>query len=408
MPASGERAVRPGGAPTPSSIVILGGDADGNLGDRAILRAMCLSLRELLPATRLVVVTAEPAAAGARYGAEAIRRGPRGLPALCRAMSQSRLVLIGGGGLFQDDDSLVKMPYWAARTALARLLCRRVVGYALGVGPLRAPMSRWLARGAFACMGRVSVRDETARRLATELAPRASVELVPDPAIALPTADARVARELLAAAGAPLDGRPLVGVALRRWFPPQARLIPHKLARRLGLPDPQDGPEGERLETLLAASLDRLVLQHRAFVLLMPSYGVTHEGDERLCEAVRRRMRSPAATLLRLDDPALYKACTGLLTAMLGGRMHPLIFAAAMGTPVVGLAYNPKFTGFLTLLGEPESCIEVVELVRSGDTRPLDQLLDRAMTIGRRPLDQMHELQARVRRFDREIAAMVG
>jgi polysaccharide pyruvyl transferase WcaK-like protein len=197
-------------------------------------------------------------------------------------------------------------------------------------------------------------------------------------------------------------------VALRRWFPPKARLVPHKLARRLGLPDPQAGPAGERLIALMAARLDRLVERHGAFIVLMPSYAAAQEADDHLCEAVRARMRQPEAALLRLDDPCLYKACTGLLTVMLGGRMHPMIFAAAMGTPVVGLAYNPKFAGLLTLLGEPESCVEVVELVRGGDAAALDRLLDSAMTKGRRPLDRVHALQARVRRFDRELAAMVA
>jgi hypothetical protein len=43
-----------------------------------------------------------------------------------------------------------------------------------------------------------------------------------------------------------MDRRLLVGIALRRWFAPRPRIIPHKIAQRLGLPDPQAGPEGSR------------------------------------------------------------------------------------------------------------------------------------------------------------------
>ena len=81
-----------------------------------------------------------------------------------------KLTCCGGAGLFQDDDSVVKMPYWALRVAAARLLAPRVVAYALGIGPLDARLSRWCAKLAFACMARVTVRDERAREVAQALA----------------------------------------------------------------------------------------------------------------------------------------------------------------------------------------------------------------------------------------------
>jgi polysaccharide pyruvyl transferase WcaK-like protein len=41
--------------------------------------------------------------------------------------------------------------------------------------------------------------------------------------------------------------------------------------------------------------------------------------------------------------------------------MHPLIFAASMGTPIVGLAYNGKFEGLFELLGLPARLIWIDE-----------------------------------------------
>lgn len=393
-----------GPAPTPAAIVILAGDADGNLGDCAILQAMATAFARLAPGLRLTVVSRDPGRVARLHGAAAVAPGPRGFLALCRAIRASSLVIVGGGGLFQDDDSLVKMPYWASRVLLARLLGRRVVGYALGVGPLAAPTSRLTARLAFALMDRVTVRDPLARQVAQALT-RRPVEVLPDPAIGLAPAPAVLARRQLAVAGVPLDGRPLVGVALRRWFPPRPRLVPHRLARRLGAPDPQAGPEGELLLDLLARTLDGLVAAHGAFIVFLPSYRVAHEADDTLCQGVLARMRRPQGAVLRLDEPALYQACCGELAVLMGGRMHPMILAAAMGTPVVGLAYNPKFHGLMALLDQPEACLDVAGLVQGADPGPLLQRLHVALGQGRRPVLAPRRMVARLRAFDAELLA---
>lgn len=381
------------------TILILCGDADHNLGDRAILQATCQLILRRRPDARIIVVSDRPDAARRDYGAEAIATGPRGFPALCRSAAAADLVLCGGGGLFQDDDSLVKMPYWAARVLLARILCRRVVGHALGVGPLRAATSRWAARLAFALMERVSVRDERARAVAQGLC-RHPVEVVPDPALALEPGPVDEVRGWLRREGVPVGERPIIGVAPRRWFPPAHRIVPHKLARRLGAPDPADSPEGRALPRLIAQVLDRQVAKRDAHVLFLPTYRVPSEADDRLCAAIRDAMTARrATTLLCLDDAARYKAATASLDVMLGGRMHPMILSAGMGTPVVGLAYNPKFHGLLALLGQGDLGMDVSEFVRNEAVHAFDALLDRAIDRGRLETAPAAPLVARIGAF---------
>jgi hypothetical protein len=239
-------------------VLILCGDSDRNLGDHAIVQAMCQELRAASPRLELSVLSRDPRRTKRDFGAKALPPGWRGVFAVWKAAARADLVLCGGGGLFQDDDSLAKMPYWAVRVALARILAGRVVGYALGVGPLRAASSRLFARLAFACMEKISVRDRRAQDVAEVLSTR-PVSLLPDPALVLRPVDAEAARAWLTAQGVPLDGRPLIGVVTRRWFPPRARVIPHRLTSRLHLADPHDSAEGQKLTALLAQVLDRIV-----------------------------------------------------------------------------------------------------------------------------------------------------
>jgi polysaccharide pyruvyl transferase CsaB len=347
----------------PLRILILSGDFEENLGDAAILAGTCRSLEALRPGVEISVAARDARRVPREPAVRSVPRGLAGLPALAGAARRADLILCGGGGLFQDDDSLVKMPYWALRVAFARVLCPRVVGWSLGVGPLRARVSRWLARFCFACMESISVRDAEARALAQSLTSR-PVQLVPDPALLLaPAPDARV-EGWLSEQRVPQDGRPLVGVALRRWFPPHARLVPNHVAARFRRAPAHQSAGSQRLIELVARALHAIVEKWNAHILLLPSYSVPHEGDVGMCEEVLRRCPEGSAQLARIDDAALYKGVVGRLSVLIGGRMHPTIFAAAMGVPVVGLAYNPKFAGFLALIGREDCVLDVERFVR--------------------------------------------
>ncbi|MEM7022124.1 MAG: polysaccharide pyruvyl transferase family protein [Pseudomonadota bacterium] len=365
------------------NVLVLAGDADNNLGDRAILQATCHELKSRLPDVQITLVSRSPDRAAQRYGAVALQTGLGGLAPLLRAAARADLVLCGGGGLFQDDDSLIKMPYWAARLGMVRLFAPRIAALALGVGPLRALSSRIAARLAFALMGEVTVRDPLAGEVAQALTNK-PVGVIGDPAFLLEPAPQHAARQRLADEGVPLDGRVLIGVAPRRWFPSAYRVVPHRLARRLGRPDPQTSDEGERLCGQLAKLLDRQVERHNAHIVFLPTYCIESEGDDRLSASILARMKHPQGQIVRLDDPSLYQAVTGELSVLLGGRMHPAILAASVNTPIVGLGYNPKFHGLFTLLGMPEQVHHVETFVREGRLDALESSLEVALA-GRRP-----------------------
>lgn len=386
----------------PPNILLLGGDADHNLGDQAILSSMCRALRKLHPGATLAVVSADKSRSAQYADADILRPGLFGLPALCAAAARSDLVLVGGGGLFQDDDSLIKMPYWAARCLLMRLFCRRIIGYALGVGPLRAASSRLFARLAFACMEQVTVRDPHAQRVA-QPATGKTVEVVPDPAILIEPATADATRRWLDEHGIAVNDKPLIGVAVRRWFPPRNRIVPQRVAAKVAPVVASPGRRSGALIDALVAVLEEAIDRHDAKILLLPTYNAGHEGDDRLCLEIQNRLPAGAAKVLHIDDPALYKGVAGQLALMLGGRMHPTIFAAAMATPIVGLAYNPKFHGFFELLDIPGRVMDVEAFVRQGKTKELAALIEQAFNDRDTLRQNSAALQERVDRFNRSL-----
>ena len=133
-------------------ILILSGDIDGNLGDAAIVLSTCENLLRLDKRLDIALVSDKSVLSEKHANISAIPKGLKGVIRLLVRAGESDFILCGGGGLFQDDDSLIKMPYWAFRLILVRMFCRRIIGYSIGVGPLRFAVSRFFAGLAFACM----------------------------------------------------------------------------------------------------------------------------------------------------------------------------------------------------------------------------------------------------------------
>lgn len=380
------------------NVLILAGDSDENVGDRAILLATCEELKRLDPLVRITIVSGDPDRDRSFFGVDAVPRGPRGLLGLAKAARRSDLVLCGGGGLFQDDTSLIKMPYWALRLALVRALASRVIGYSLGVGPLDSPSSRLAARLAFLCMEAVSVRDGPGRSLAEGLTSK-PVWLVPDPSLLLPTASPEEVDTLLQEAGLSSDASPLIGVAVRRCFHQYPSLIPHKYAARLRLRRIPGQEACDEMIRLLAEVLDRVSGREHGTVLFLPSYNAPHEGDDQICLGILERMKTDRKALLRIRDPRLYKAVAARLRVMLGGRMHPAILSASVGTPIVGLSYNQKFRGFFELIGRGDRLIDVERFVGGKMTTALANLLTAAIREETGTPPEIFDLCEETRRF---------
>lgn len=335
-----------------SRILLLGGDAAFNVGDRAILTAVvrCLSLHD--PSAELSVA-GHPAIHATLPGvARVIPHGPGGLRALLAAAAAADRILLAGGGLFQDDDSRVKMPYWAARIALLRSCNARIAALAIGAGPLRHTESRAAARLACAALTHVSVRDRFARDALAACTSR-PIEVVPDPAFMLDPVPPETAREFLRRLGTTAD-RPMIAVTMRRWYHERGGFLPNALRFRLGFEPRRDHARFEALLGVVARSLDQLRQRLGASVVLLPGYNAEHDGDDAACEALRWRLAGAHVHIARVADPRLYKALLGQARLVIAARMHPLILAAGMGVPFVGLSYNGKFDGLYDRLGLAE------------------------------------------------------
>jgi len=358
-------------------ILMLGGDSDHNVGDRAILFAVARSVASVCPTVEVTAVSScshDPHASGI---SRTLRRGPAGLPELLHAAAMADRIVVVGGGLFQDDDSRAKMPYWAARLALVGAVNRTIVGHCLGAGPLRHPESRLAARLACSALASVSVRDRLARQTLRACTSR-DIAVVPDPAFMLDPKPRGEARDFLDNLGVPRD-RPIVVAAVRRYYHARGGFVPNMIKVRSGLPVAMDTARFESMLEALAEALEGLARRLDATILLLPSYNVAHEADDAACAALARRIRGRDVRIASIIDPALYKAVLGHATLVVSARMHPLILAAGMGVPVVGLSYNDKFEGFFDQLGTTPRVLRLDDFPDRWNASALEALAEAAL-----------------------------
>ncbi|MGH8249525.1 MAG: polysaccharide pyruvyl transferase family protein [Steroidobacteraceae bacterium] len=330
-------------------ILLLGGDADHNVGDRAIVTALAHCIATEYPSAEVALVGNSFSSHAIPGITRIIHRGPRGIGSLARCALRADRILVAGGGLFQDDDSRAKMPYWAARLALLRMLNSRIVGHSIGAGPLSHRESRVSARIACMAMKRVTVRDRFARDTLAPCTSRA-IEIVPDPAFMLEPAPPQAAISFLERLEWQPD-RPIIVATVRRWFHARGSFVPNAVKLNAGFALPRNEARFEALLDAVGHCLVHVARKLDAGILLLPGYNVAHEADDVACEALMRRLADVPARLARIPDPGLYKAVLGRASLIVASRMHPLVMGAGMGVPIVGLSYNPKFDGLFELLG---------------------------------------------------------
>jgi polysaccharide pyruvyl transferase CsaB len=326
-------------------VLIAGYYGHGNAGDEAILAAMLSDLRSLGGDLTFTVAGGDPARVATDHGVRAVSMTD--VPALAEAVRASDLVILGGGGLFQDywESSFETfltpaqgglLSYLAVPT-LAALLGRPLAIYAVGVGPLRTGQGRRLTRVAFGLCRAATVRDPESLELLRELGlPEPGgppIELAADPAFDLVPAAGEEVGRLLSEWGVG-DAEPVVGVALRHWGFEAA-----------------PGWEAE-----VARALDLFLADVDGRVLFLP-FHTGGPGPNEDDPAVHRRVweslaaRDRAILVERSLRPDELAGVLGRCRLVLAMRFHAALFALGAGVPAVALAYDPKVSSLMAGAG---------------------------------------------------------
>jgi polysaccharide pyruvyl transferase WcaK-like protein len=336
-------------------IIILNDGLGPNKGDQAILRAMLNTLKPYFPRADISVL---------RYSWRL-----RDLGRDFHAIRQSDLLILGGGQALQDQTSPAFLVMVLSKIGFARMLRKRVMGYALGVGPLKTRVARGMARSIVNQFEMITVREPASKRCLEELGVnKPPITVTADATFLLEPAASERAKEILWQEGMTHGARRLVAIAPRRWFHYHHSLIPVRYKARLW-----GGLMGEesfgRLKQILAGVADWLIAQENASILFVPmrrSSGRFDPGqdDDRVASEITELMRGRENVRILSGDysPEEMKGLLGQMDLIIGMRMHALILGGAMGVPVIGIGITKKFAPLMGMMGQDSHLIDVQDL----------------------------------------------
>jgi len=366
-------------------LLISGAYGYGNIGDEAILRGMLLALREAIPDADFVVLSGNPALTRTQHGVQAAHRvlflpslrqmvafglsrtGRAQTRQLIRQMRQADVFIVGGGGLLYDLVNTAKAMWlekfylfgWpisqvAIEIGLARALSKPVVLYAVGIGPVTTRLGKLLLRRIARQVALITVRDQASRAILSRFeVPADWIHVTADPAILIPPAPSEEVAAILSQAGVSNDRRPFIGLALRSWYP-YAMINKGAAAERQA-----------RWERDMAEAADRLVQSLDTELVFVPMQDYAELLDDAACSdrvIAQMKHRERTRRLPRGLAPSVVMGALGAMDLVVAMRLHALILAAAMSTPVVGVIYAPKVRGFLESIGQPDAGLEMDKL----------------------------------------------
>lgn len=288
------------------------------MGDEAILETIVGELKTLCPAEDIVVLSSNPQETKSIYNIESINRFD--FVQLARLLSQARLFISGGGGLFQDTKSFGSPAYYGLQIGMAKAFNVPVFIFAQGIGPLKGILARTITKSAMSMASFTTVRDHDSDKLLSDWF--VNHELTADPVWCLKP-DTREIR-------LPEQG-PLVGLSLR----------------------PIPALSDDHIKQL-ANVLDQTLPDNSTVVLLplQPSQDipVLTKFQEYWTEKKRAAIIFDA-TQCKL--PSQWLSVIGSLNFLISMRLHALIMGIASGRPVLGINYDPKVAQLLGDLDLP-------------------------------------------------------
>ena len=315
-----------------------------NSGDDSILKAMVDSISAARPELRILALSNDPAETKTVYGIDAIHRFD--IPRILWYMRKTRLLISGGGSLIQDVTSDKSLLYYLSIIGLAKKLGAKVMLYANGIGPILHEKNYGLIRRTLNDVDLITLREpsslEELHRFGVE---NPNILVTADPAFHLVAANPEESAHLVSKTGLPSGAKYCV-IALRPW----------KRADK-------------EMEQAVAMVADYIKKTYQIEILLVP---MQQSRDTETAQNTLSAMKETGYLLKDRVTPSQLMGIVGGAELILGMRLHILIYAAKMGTPVIGLTYDPKVEATMHYIGQefiqPVESINPLTLCRYVDS----------------------------------------
>ena len=304
-----------------SDILILGYYGFKNSGDDALLLSIIQQLRRIDNNLSLCVLSQNPAETSRIYNVKAVKRDNP--IELVRAILSCKMLLVGGGTLVQDRTSTKSLLYYLYVIRFALMLGKKVMLYSNGIGPLKEE-NRSLTKKILNRVNLITLRDKISQDELLRLG-------VTKPEIIL-TADA--------AFGIDYDKSDDISALLEK-----NRIHRNKDYFCIAVRDSKN-PEFSKI---IAEACDYVSEKYGLYPVFMP---FQKSKDSNITQEIQKKMKAESGAFnTECNISELLNFISGA-KALLGMRLHSLIYASICRVPLIGLVYDPKVKGFMEYIGQ--------------------------------------------------------
>ena len=210
--------------------------------------------------------------------------------------------------------------YYTGIIWLAKLAKKPIFIYAQGVGPIEKKNNRKIVGRFFNKVDYITLRDKESKLLLNDIGVRKDIDIVPDPVMGFNIENYEFKLPEY------YTNDDYITVSIRDWK-----------------------KNNSEFQKNIALTCDKII-ESGINVVFIPMHG---EHDEKISIEVANMMKYNAKVLsknLTMEEKMMYIKESKL---MIGMRLHALIFAATVGTPMIGISYDPKIDSYLKLIEQP-------------------------------------------------------
>ena len=288
-----------------------------NIGDEAILKSIIEALRKEDPNIDIVVLSNDVEYTKNTYKVNAINRWK--LSYIYKELLKCDGLISGGGSLFQDVTSSRSILYYTGIILLAKLAKKPIFIYAQGIGPIEKKNNRKIVSSFFNKVDYITLRDEESKLLLNSIGVRKDIDIVPDP---------------------------VMGFDIENY---EFELPEHYKNDYITISIRDWKKNNSEFQKNVALTCDKII-EMGINVVFVPMHG---HYDETISKQVASLMKYNSTVLskdLTMEEKMMYIKESKL---MIGMRLHALIFAATVTTPMIGISYDPKIDSYLKLIEQP-------------------------------------------------------
>ena len=323
--------------------IICGNYGTGNLGDETILRAL---VQKFKPQYDLIIMSANPRETEKKFGISSINRLPSGF----RSHLKARLCPIGrqefkktkaaldacdkfilGGGTLLTDEPKASMLVWGSQVKGALKRGRELEIYANGIGPLHSKWSEKWAASILEKATKISVRDQLSLDWVRKLTNQ-EPELVSDPVL-----DLKISTQKQGGHSFPAE---TIILAPRFWK-----------------------SYSKNTENVLKKFVQYLCIERGKYMVGIP-FDKDSKKDLEMMNKIfdQDGVRERSKIYQDYENEEEVMSAIQNAEALIGMRLHSLIFAHLAETPFVGIAYMEKVSGLGQELNKQEAIVPLETL----------------------------------------------